>query len=86
MAFIDITMSAMKRRKAIELEPLFAPPYFTLGTVLEARGLPEQARAAYGDYVQRAPSLAALIPQAQARVAALSGAKADSGGAKPRDR
>ena len=73
-------------RKAIELEPLFAPPYFTLGTVLEARGLPEQARAAYGDYVQRAPSLAALIPLAQARVAALSGAKADSGGAKPRDR
>lgn len=73
-------------RKAIELEPLFAPPYYTLGTVLEARGLPEQARAAYSDYVQRAPSLAPLVPYARARLAALSGVKADSGGAAPRDR
>jgi tetratricopeptide (TPR) repeat protein len=66
-------------RKVIELEPLYAAPYYALGTVLEARGLPEQARAAYGDYVQRAPSLAPLIPRAQARMADLSGAKADSG-------
>ena len=73
-------------RKAIELEPLFAPPYYTLATVLEARGLPEQARAAYGDYVQRAPSLSPLLPRAQARMAELGGAKADSGGAVPRDR
>ncbi len=73
-------------RKVIALEPLFAPPYFTLGTVLEPRGLPQQALAAYRDYVQRAPSLAPLVPRAQARMAALKGPKADSGGAPPRDR
>ena len=76
----------LQLRKVIELEPLFAPPYYTLGTVLEARGLPEQARAAYSDYVQRAPSLAPLIPRARARMAELSGVKTDSGGAAPRDR
>jgi len=76
----------LQLRKGIELEPLFAPPYFTLGTVLEARRLPRQALAAYRDYVQRAPSLAPLAPRAQARMAALNGPKADSGGAPPRDR
>ena len=76
----------LQLRKAIELEPLFAPPYFTLGAVLEARGLRAQALAAYRDYVQRAPSLAALVPRARARIAELTGAKADSGGAEPRDR
>jgi len=68
----------LELHKVIELEPLFAPPYFTLGTVLEARGLREQALAAYRDYVLRAPSLAPLIPRARARITELSGAKADS--------
>lgn len=72
----------LQLRTAIELEPLFAPP----GRVREARGLPQQALAAYRDYVQRAPSLAPLVPRAQARMAALNGPKADSGGAPPRDR
>jgi len=66
-------------RKVIELEPLFAAPYFTLGRVLEARGLKEQALAAYRDYVQRAPRLAPLIPHARARIAELHGMEADSG-------
>ena len=66
-------------RQVIELEPLFAAPYFTLGKVLEARGLGQQALAAYRDYVQRAPSLAPLIPQARARIAELSAMAADSG-------
>lgn len=66
-------------RQVIELEPLFGAPYFTLGRVLEARGLGRQALAAYRDYVQRAPSLAPLIPQARARIAELSAMAADSG-------
>src|SRR2546430_8007127 len=65
-------------RQVIELEPLFAAPYFTLGKVLEARGLGQQALAAYRDYVQRAPSLAPLVPRARARIAALSGMEPDS--------
>ncbi|HYU37195.1 MAG TPA: tetratricopeptide repeat protein [Gemmatimonadales bacterium] len=66
-------------RQVIELEPLFAAPYFTLGKVLEARGLGQQALAAYRDYVQRAPSLAPLVTRARARIAALSGMEPDSG-------
>jgi len=59
-------------------QPFFAAPYFTLGRVLEARGLGQQALAAYRDYVQRAPSLAPLVPRARARIAALSGMEPDS--------
>jgi len=66
-------------RQVIELEPLFAAPYFTLGKVLEARGVGQQALAAYRDYVQRAPSLAPLVTRARARIAALSGMEPDSG-------
>ena len=51
----------------------------TLGNRPAARAALQQALAAYRDYVQRAPSLATLIPHARARIAELSGMEADSG-------
>jgi len=65
-------------RKAVELEPLFAAPYFTLGTVLEARGDTARALAQYRDYVQRAPRSAPERVRAEQRVLALAAAHPDS--------
>ncbi len=69
----------LQLRKAEELEPLFAPPYFTLGTVLEARGDPAQALEQYRDYVQRAPHSAPERARAEQRLQALAAARSDSG-------
>ena len=64
-------------QKAVDLEPWFAAPYFTLGRVLEARGQRQRALDQYREYVLRAPRSASEIDQAQARIAALT--------AEPRD-
>ena len=63
-------------RKAEELEPWFAPSYFTLARVLEARGQRQQALDQYREYVLRAPRSAPELDQAQARIAALSSPQA----------
>lgn len=66
-------------RSAEALEPLFAAPYFTLGTVLEARGDSAGALAQYRDYVQRAPRSAPERARAEQRIAKLAAAPPDSG-------
>jgi tetratricopeptide (TPR) repeat protein len=63
-------------RKAEELEPWYAPPYFTLARVLEARAQREQALEQYRAYVVRALRSAPELDQAQTRIAALSSPQA----------
>ena len=65
-------------RRAEELEPWFAPSFFTLARVLEARHERREALDQYRDYVLRAPRSAPEIDQAQARIGALTAESRDS--------
>lgn len=65
-------------RRAIELEPLYAPPYFALGALLEVRGPRAKALEAYLSYLDRAPRGASLADRARQRAVALSSGAGDS--------
>jgi tetratricopeptide (TPR) repeat protein len=65
-------------RRAIELEPLYAPPYFALGALLEMRGRRQQALEMYLAYMDRAPRGAPLAARARERAIALSGGTGDT--------
>jgi tetratricopeptide (TPR) repeat protein len=65
-------------RKAVELEPWYAPSYMTLARVLEAQGKRQQALEQYRAYVVRALRSAPELDQAQARIAVLAAQQPDS--------
>jgi tetratricopeptide (TPR) repeat protein len=60
-------------RRAIELEPLYAPPYLALASLLEERGASQEALAQYQAFVTRAARDDELLGRVRARIAALSG-------------
>jgi tetratricopeptide (TPR) repeat protein len=64
--------------RAIDLEPLYAPPYFALGALLEVRGPRTKALEAYLSYLDRAPRGASLADRARQRAVALSSGAGDS--------
>jgi tetratricopeptide (TPR) repeat protein len=60
-------------RRAIELEPYFALPYFNLAVALDNQGKKDEAVAGYRDYLARAPRRQARnVTQASTRLAALA--------------
>jgi tetratricopeptide (TPR) repeat protein len=59
-------------RRAIELEPLFAPPYLGLALVLDTRGSRAEALEQYRRYLERTVRNDPRIPTAQERIRALS--------------
>jgi predicted Zn-dependent protease len=65
-------------RKATELEPWFALPYYMLGTVLEKRGAGRQALEQYRAFALRAARSAPELDQALARIEGLSASAGDS--------
>jgi tetratricopeptide (TPR) repeat protein len=64
--------AAEQLRKAIELEPFYAAPYYLLGRVAEAAGEPADAVTHYEAFVARAPGNDGSLAHARARVSALS--------------
>lgn len=59
-------------RRAIQIEPWWADPYYSLGRALEVAGIPDQALAAYRMFVARAPRTAVMLSTAQTRITALA--------------
>lgn len=64
--------AAEQLRKAVELEPLYAAPYYLLGRVAEAANQPGEALGHYQAFVARAHGRDATLPAARARVSALT--------------
>jgi Tetratricopeptide repeat len=60
-------------RRAIELEPLYAPPYLALASLLDERGAAQEALPQYQAFVARATRTDELLERARARISALSG-------------
>lgn len=59
-------------RRAVELEPYFALPYFNLAVTLDNQGKRDEAVASYRGYIARAPGWQARnVTMANARLAAL---------------
>jgi tetratricopeptide (TPR) repeat protein len=59
-------------RRAVQTEPWWADPYYTLGKALEATGPLDQAAAAYRMFVVRAPRTAVMLSTALGRISALT--------------
>lgn len=69
-------------RRALELEPLFAPPYRLLAEVVDKQGRPAEAVPIYRDFVERASRDANGLPEARRRLAELEAAASAAGGTR----
>ncbi|MGI8496184.1 MAG: tetratricopeptide repeat protein [Gemmatimonadaceae bacterium] len=78
------TEAAEQFRKAIELEPYWAAPYYNLGIALDRLGQRAEAMKQYIAFLQRAPlRLDAQIGLAQGRLLALADSTTAAGQAPP---